>query len=337
MSVYNGEQYLEESIQSILDQSLTDFELILVNDGSRDASPAIIGKFAASDSRIRVISRENKGLIASLNEAVSLARGKYVARMDADDISEPPRLTRQVHALEGDAGIVVCGTGFVEFGDRPGEQTYLIDAHPNFPHIELMFGPPIVHPSAMVRTAALRDCAPPYSAEFVHAEDYELWTRLISKGRIVNLAEPLLRLRYRNDSVTRVADRDPFGERYRIISSIQQGYLSRYGIVCDAQQRKLHYLLSDHEKAALYPALVIGELKDYVMWITDRLTCIPGGESMYARRHIMLKYLKVLYSLWLAKKIGISTVVRDKFFYVGLLNYGQARISQRRMSRVQVQ
>ncbi|MEQ4894891.1 glycosyltransferase family A protein, partial [Escherichia coli] len=98
MPVYNAEKYIYESIKSILVQSYSNFEFIIINDGSKDSSGKIIENFL-DDTRIRYINRENKGLVFTLNEAISLSRGNYIARMDADDISHPLRLEKQLNFL----------------------------------------------------------------------------------------------------------------------------------------------------------------------------------------------------------------------------------------------
>ena len=96
MSVYNGEKYLTEAVESILKQSFFDFEFIIINDGSSDKTQEILQRFQKEDKRIRVVSRANKGLIYSLNEGVKMAQGEYIARMDADDVSRPERLQKQL-------------------------------------------------------------------------------------------------------------------------------------------------------------------------------------------------------------------------------------------------
>jgi glycosyltransferase involved in cell wall biosynthesis len=327
MSVYNSDKYLDESIQSVLGQSYSNFEFILVNDGSSDSSVSIINRYASKDSRIKVISRENRGLIVSLNEAIGVASGKYVARMDADDISERTRFSKQLAVMEADAEIVVCGTSFVEFGTNVRPKTYVLDSHRFQPYVELMFGPPVVHPSTMLRTAVLKRFPQPYLRAFIHAEDYELWTRLIKLGKIINLAEPLVQLRYRDDSVTRVADLDPFGARFEIISSIQQAYLSSYGIRCDETQRKLHYLLSDHRKAALYPGLSINDMREYAQWLLEKLTYLHDVNLQYAREEVMRRYGKLIVSLSRSKRIGLFEILGDKLFYRALHAYSFARLN----------
>jgi glycosyltransferase involved in cell wall biosynthesis len=109
MAVYNERPYLGEAVQSVIDQTFTDFEFIITNDGSTDGSKEVLERFEQSDDRICLVHRKNRGLIASLNRGLDMARGKYVARMDGDDISRPERFERQVSFLERNPEIgILC-------------------------------------------------------------------------------------------------------------------------------------------------------------------------------------------------------------------------------------
>lgn len=121
MSVYNGEKYLAEAIESILNQTYKNFELIIINDGSKDNSVEIIKNYMKQDNRIVLIDRENKGLPYSLNEGISVAKGEYIARMDADDISLPTRFEKQVDYMQKNE-LDVCGSYIKLFGDNRKEQ-----------------------------------------------------------------------------------------------------------------------------------------------------------------------------------------------------------------------
>lgn len=142
MSVYNGERFLADAIRSILAQSFGDFEFLILDDGSTDSSRSIIAGFAASDSRIRPIIRENRGLIASLNQLLEEARAPLIARMDADDISHPERFSRQISFLAGHPDHGVLGTWNQDMAAsaqaRAGLSTasvpHLHDRHCPFPH-----------------------------------------------------------------------------------------------------------------------------------------------------------------------------------------------------------
>lgn len=122
LPVYNGEKYLKEAIESILNQTYTNFEFIIIDDGSKDSSLEIIKEYEKEDERIVAVSRENKGLIATLNEGIEKAKGKYIARMDQDDISLPNRFEEQLKIMENDKEIVVCGSWINVFGENRKEK-----------------------------------------------------------------------------------------------------------------------------------------------------------------------------------------------------------------------
>lgn len=198
MSVYDGERYLADAIDSVLAQSFGDFEFLIVDDGSRDGTAAIIRDYAARDSRIRPIVRENRGLIASLNEMLETARAPLIARMDADDICRPDRFEKQVAFLSAHPDYGVVGSWSEDIGEhgqllqRGGED------HP-LRHDEMLLaiqqgGQLICHPAAMYRRDIVLSVGG-YHAAFRHCEDFDLWLRLASVTRMGNLAERLVRYR----------------------------------------------------------------------------------------------------------------------------------------------
>jgi glycosyltransferase involved in cell wall biosynthesis len=182
-------------LESILAQTSTDFELIAVDDGSRDASAGILKDFAARDPRIRVVSQENRGIVVALNRALELARAPLVARMDADDISRPDRFAKQF-ALLGEHPDVVAVSGGIDFIDERGRyiKTVLFPTLPESIASELLFHSVVVHPAVMMRTASVRAVGG-YRRVARHAEDYDLWLRLNEVGRIANLPDVVLSFR----------------------------------------------------------------------------------------------------------------------------------------------
>ena len=202
MSVYNGGEYLPESIESILQQTYRNLELIIIDDGSTDNSLKIIK--SKQDPRIRIISRENKGLVVSLNEGLNLAKGEYVARMDADDISVSTRLSRQVDYMKAHPNCAVVGTYIKEIDERgkPFKRSVLsngvIDQCLEF---ALPRYNPLAHGSIMMRRKiALR--AGGYNEEFWPAEDYELWARLTLYGRLGVIPEELYIYRVNSQGIS---------------------------------------------------------------------------------------------------------------------------------------
>jgi glycosyltransferase involved in cell wall biosynthesis len=202
MAVYNGRPYLETSVRSILNQTFEDFEFIIINDGSEDGSEKTLEQFAAKDERVRLVHQENKGLITSLNRGLGMARGKYIARMDADDISDSERFEEQVHFLDSNPGVGIVGTQ-VEVINKRGEE---IDhwAPPTESCLltwRLLFNAPYVHPSVMARRNLLENLNG-YSMSALHSEDYELWTRVAQVSRLSTVPQTLLKFRLLESSVT---------------------------------------------------------------------------------------------------------------------------------------
>ncbi|RMD80520.1 MAG: glycosyltransferase, partial [Chloroflexi bacterium] len=191
MPVFNAERYVAEAIESILRQSFQDFEFIIIDDGSTDGSLDILKRYAARDPRIRLVSRENRGLVATLNEGIELARGQWVARMDADDIALPERLALQVRHLEATKADF-CGGAVACFGDWRALWRYPLTHEAC--EVRLLFGVPFAHPTVMGRREVFDRLR--YQPEFVFAEDYDLWQRAWAAGyRLVNVPEIVLRYR----------------------------------------------------------------------------------------------------------------------------------------------
>ena len=202
MPVYKGERFLREAIDSILNQTFTDFEFIIINDGSTDGTLEIIQSY--SDKRIRLVNNEsNQGIVACLNHGIELAQGEYIARMDADDISLPERFEKQIRFLEENPDVGVCGTWRKNIdanGDIIGERT-----HPKEDYLikwKLFLNTnPISHPTILMRADLVKSVGG-YNEKFKHCEDYDLWRRLIYKTKIYNIPEFLLSYRYHDNNIT---------------------------------------------------------------------------------------------------------------------------------------
>ena len=202
MSVYNGTMFLREAVESILNQTFTDFEFIIIDDGSTDGTAQIFDSYA--DPRIILIkNKQNIGLAASLNKGIAIARGNYIARMDADDISFPDRLARQICFLQKNHEIGVLGTSaqvIGELGNEIGVLQYPIEHH----LIEwgICFGSPFVHSTVMIRSDMLRRVGG-YSTDILCAEDRDLWQRLSRVAKFCNLRDILIKHRQHGNSVSR--------------------------------------------------------------------------------------------------------------------------------------
>jgi len=206
MSVYNGERYLREAIDSILTQTFSDFEYIIIDDGSTDSSVDIIRSY--SDSRIRLIQQKNAGLAAALNKGIELAKAKYIARMDADDISHPNRLMLQYSYMLNHNDIdILGGHAYLidEEGVTIGEK--LKPTTPKALRRSMEYACPLIHPTYLVKSKVYRDMGG-YDVRFSNAEDYEFLLRAFDSGKsIVNINKYLLCYRVRTKSSRPALDR----------------------------------------------------------------------------------------------------------------------------------
>lgn len=189
MAVYNGADYLRPAIDSVLAQSLKDFEFIIIDDGSTDDTAKIIRSY--KDQRIRLVSQANQGLAAALNKAIGLAKGTWIARQDADDVSSPDRLARQLAILRADGSLVMIG-GSIKVIDEANRVKHEHRVLLNDPELkqELLVRSPFAHGSVVFSKQAFDECGGYRQTEWP-AEDYGLWLRLAAQGHFANLDEPL--------------------------------------------------------------------------------------------------------------------------------------------------
>lgn len=201
MPVYNGEKYLVEAIDSILQQTFTDFELLIIDGGSKDNSLKIIEQY--QDSRIRLIfqDKNTKGLASALNQGLENAKGKYIARMDSDDISYPKRLQKQVDFMDRNTKVGLCGTWIVfSFDGKLGK----VQKYPtNFDELKvsLFFSTSFGHPSVMLEKSLFKKHNLTYNTEFKYGEDYDLWNRCADYFELANIPEVLLTYRVLSTSL----------------------------------------------------------------------------------------------------------------------------------------
>lgn len=202
MPVYNAGPYLQRAIASILEQGFRDLELIVIDDGSSDGSAMVIASF--TDPRLRSFTQENQGIVATLNRGIELARGRYIARMDADDESLPDRLEQQITIMEAEPGIAVLSS-FVDLVDEQGRPagTWATDrATPDERTIRAILPRTncIAHPAVVIRRSSLGEMR--YAPRQQGAEDWDLWLRMASRGlRIGKVGRPLLRYRVHGASI----------------------------------------------------------------------------------------------------------------------------------------
>ena len=198
MPVYNCERYIKEAIDSILNQTYANFEFFIIDDASKDQTLSIIKAY--DDIRIKLVEKEvNSGLTKSLNIGLSMAKGKYIARMDVDDISLPERFAKQLSFLDSNPDYVLCGSNYSIIGSN--KVVTLPKTNENI-RLGLLESCIIAHPSVMFRNSVLLANNITYDSSTEPAEDYHLWVKLISKGKFYNLQEFLLQYRVHDKQIS---------------------------------------------------------------------------------------------------------------------------------------
>jgi glycosyltransferase involved in cell wall biosynthesis len=204
MGIYKEpEEWIRTSINSILDQTFSDFEFIIINDKpDRIENERLLEEYRQKDSRIIALSNEqNLGLIQTLNKGLKIAKGKYFARMDADDISLPARFEKQVEVMEQNPHIIVCGSKFEKFGSDRDYRFIFPEKSEDIKEL-LVKQCCIAHPTTMIRKSALTEKNLLYDESAIHAEDYKLWSDLYDSGDFYNIQETLLKYRVSDTQVS---------------------------------------------------------------------------------------------------------------------------------------
>ncbi|NLE50087.1 MAG: glycosyltransferase family 2 protein [Chloroflexi bacterium] len=239
MPAHNGERYLAGAIDSILAQTLRDFELIVVDDGSTDRTPEILDRYARRDSRVRVHRQENQGIPAARNQCLDLATGRYLAWMDSDDVALPARLQKQVAFMDAHPEIGVCGTWVKTIGAAAG-QVWRYPTDDATLRSVLVFNPPFANTSTVVRREALEAAGLRFDLSFPQAQDYDLWARAAQHTRLANLPEALVLYRLHPRQVTETRS----DNQVALSGKVRARELARLGLAPTAEEFELHQRLS---------------------------------------------------------------------------------------------
>lgn len=244
MPAYNAAAYIAEAIGSVLTQTFTDFELLIINDGSTDDTEKIIRSF--NDPRIRLINQDNQGVSQTLNNGIGLSLGTYIARFDADDICHPLRLQQQVVFLNQHPGYVLVGSD-AEYIDRQGEFVFEF-RYRAYTNEEIQALPshicPFSHPTVMYRKEAVI-AAGMYDINAHNFEDHLLWRKMIGVGKVHNISEKLVKYRFNPESVT--IDEKWRGKRF---NQIKNRALER-GAISEAEGEELLQIIRSQDTAKI--------------------------------------------------------------------------------------
>jgi len=298
--VYNGERYIKEAIDSILNQTYKDFEYVIVDNNSTDSTPAILKDYAQKDRRIKIIIESEQGILYARNAGLKVARGEWIAVLDADDIALPDRLECQLNLVRENPDVVLVGSGLILIDENgrslrkysyPNDHSSLVERLEN----HKAFFP---QSSALIRRSSVMKLN---GYRFSSAEDYDLWLRLSMEGKIACIQEPLIKLR-----------RYVHSNSYRIE---QRAYLVTkvVPLICHLRRKK-----------GLSDPIVDGEDvgRDFIEWTGKRMKSLHVFEKAEAMREInRIRYNKDKGSFHKAYKI-LSTIVLKPFVIRAFLGPG---------------
>jgi len=224
MSAYNAEKYISESIESILNQTFNDFEFIIINDGSTDNTEKIIKSY--NDKRIKYISQENIGVSKSLNRGLKIATGKYIAKLDADDVSYPERLEEQFKFMENNPTYVVCGC-YADVIDESGNYIYVYNNIPSYDEDirkTMNYKNCFIHSSTFYRREIALSIGGYYEPIRQYFEDYMFFYQILKEGKGYNIKKPLIKYRIAPDSITSRYKNKKY--KQLINSVVKRGYIT---------------------------------------------------------------------------------------------------------------
>lgn len=304
MPVYNAKSFLREAVESILNQSLTDFEFLIIDDGSSDGSKEIVKSY--DDPRIECVDYAiNQGYPTLLNIGLRQARGKYVARMDADDISHPDRLKKQYEFLESNPDYILCGARYSLLGSAA---TVLLPITNDDIKLKMLYITPFCHPTVMIRNEVLQKNALSYNVDHMPAEDHELWVRLSDYGKFYNLPEPLLKYRVHGNNISL---QNRTAEQRRNLYNTQLDYINKFFSDCNIQFSEATTL----HKAFFKDRYTYHELLE----TGDIVNKIVGGNYHFPVPAIMIKKLlaeRFFYNCTISTHLGIrSFVIANRYAF----------------------
>lgn len=281
MSVYNGLPYLRDAINSILDQSFSDFEFLIIDDASTDESVNEIKAY--KDPRIRLHQNQsNKGLTASLNKGLRLAKGKYIARMDADDISEHTRFEEQLNLMEKHAEIGLCGSWYQIIGGQVIKKPVT--------HEEIMLRMlqrnPFGHSTIMIRASLLNKHNLIYNEHFTSSQDYDLWSRIAEHTQVYNIPKVLVKYRLHTNQVSAKKEKEQLKNESKIKKQILQK------VLVDISDKEVLI----HEKVIFHTSNI--NAKEFVSYV-NFLSRLLKANAKSLRYHSDKLY-ELTYKFWLS-------------------------------------
>lgn len=303
MPAYNAEKFIKDAIESILQQTFKNFEFIIINDGSSDKTEEIILSY--DDSRIKYIKNNtNLGIVKTLNVGLDNANGKYIVRMDADDISVDTRIEKLYTHMESNQNIGVLGSDICVFGEGIEQYVFEYSHSCNLAKAELMFNSSLAHPSVIIRKSILKDNNLKYEEEFKGLEDFVLWWRCSFYSEICSLDEVLLRYRKHKNQITKTRPEKFFKDFY----SFCKERLDIFSLDFSKSEIDLFYKYC----IGNYNEFSIGDLNMYII-LLSKIIKVNNKKIIFSK--YSLKRVSALSIIYIMKHINLNKIDKIKYIF----------------------
>lgn len=301
MPCYNAEKHLQDAMFSILNQTYRNIEVIAINDCSSDSTANLLIQMAKADTRIKVYNNEeNLKLIKTLNKGIELCNGEYIARMDSDDIALPQRIEKEVHFLEQNKDYGIVSTQFLAFHtDSPDKKSL---HHNPLKHEELraymLFKSGICHPAAMIRKTIFSELGLKFELDYLHVEDFALWSKAIYQTKIANLGEALLLYRVHSNQVSTLNEQLQIENKMKVFKI----HCTQLGI--PISDHLLHIYASVAECVPYKQSIeYIAECESFMLMLLDLNKQKAFCDNVFLQRMLSIHWLRLCANAQLGFKV----------------------------------
>lgn len=287
---FNAEKYVEDAVRSIMTQTYENLEIVLIDDCSTDGTPQILDRLKETDDRIKVYrNEENLKLIKTLNKGLELCSGEYIARMDSDDISFPTRIEKQVNFLNENVDYGIVSAMFFTFKNLDGKKNLYINPSTNEElRAFLLFKSGICHPAVMMRRSLFTELSFRFEDEYLHVEDYALWSKVMYKTKLANLNEPLLYYRVHESQISTIYEERQLKNKSKVFKI----HCDNLGLPVDEHALKIYASVAEAvplEKNVQF----LEECVDLMNVIIAKTTSINFCDQEYLKRMLSLHWIRL--------------------------------------------
>lgn len=312
---YNSENFVESSVRSIMDQTYTNLEIIVIDDCSTDSTPTILTRLAKEDKRIRYVRNDvNLKLVKTLNKGLSLCKGEYIARMDSDDISKKERIEKQLIFMQTHPGIDIIGCAIEIFGDGLKRHIALNPLEHKHIFAQLFVKSSFFHPTVFFSRRLIESNIYIYDDEFYRIEDYALWAKLASNNIVfANLSDVLVEYRVLPHSETRLSEKENSSARVNYLSEIHSQMVKLSNVNLTEEEQRQYSIATDR---MLFPLIDINILAN------GYKKFFKSSENNLVIKELSIRWIAVLF---LAKHIPWTVRLRKammtKLTFYGVVQY----------------